>query len=94
MIRRLADPDVELLVEEFVPVLVVFKRLESRGVRFDPALSHLLKALERQVYDGGDDGDCDYTDQWLEPDDADEDAAASPRPLWRQIQHERCGKAA
>ncbi len=94
MCRRLADPAVEMLTEEVVPVLVLFKRLQIRGEKFDPCLCHLLRALERQIYDSSADGDSDYSDAFLDSDDSDEDYARAALPLWRQIQQERCGKSA
>lgn len=66
MTTAIARPDVELTAEEFVPLLLTFKRLRSLGIDFDAALIALMKCLERQLFDGADDGDSDNFDADLE----------------------------
>jgi hypothetical protein len=73
MWRELSEPDVELTVEEFAPVLALFNRLVRAGVRFPRRLVKGVRRLEASAMGGTEDSDFDAADQWIDLEDADED---------------------
>lgn len=72
LISQLADPSVEMTVEEMAPLAATFLTLRNAGHQFDPALSVVMRKLIEQLRDGRLD-DCldDATD-------SDEDASDDP----------------
>src|SRR5438132_75517 len=68
MIDALAEPDYELMAEDFAALLSVYKLCKRDGMAFDPALVALMAVLERQAADTvealedntDNDEDCDY----------------------------------
>lgn len=69
----LADPDVELLAEEFGPVWLMFQRLRGAGVHFHDSFCRRMHDLRREVIGTDADSDFDAADERIDLDDSDED---------------------
>lgn len=71
--RELSEPDVEVTVEEFGPVLALFNRLERAGVLFPRRMVAGIRRYEALALGGADDSDFDAADELLDLEDSDED---------------------
>lgn len=62
----IANPNVELMVEEFAAVRTTYDRLTHLGARFDPMLNALMACLSRQITHTEHDADLDGYDALLD----------------------------
>jgi len=62
----IADPDVELTIEEFAPFSEMFNRLVALQVPFDDAFVLRVRELQRSVVDTDNDSDMDDSDHGIE----------------------------